>query len=47
MPEVGISEAEVIRQVYRMAANERATCVRIADFLNMLRVPCSYARDGA
>jgi len=46
MPEVGISEAEVIRQVYRMAAHERATCVRIADFLNMLRVSCAYARDG-
>lgn len=46
LPGVGISEAEVIRQIYRMAANERATCVRIADFLNMLRVPCAYARDG-
>lgn len=46
IPGVGISEAEVIRQVYRMAANERATCVRIADFLNMLQVPCAYARDG-
>ena len=46
IPGLGISEAEVIRQVYRMAANERATCVRIADFLNTLRVPCSYARDG-
>jgi DNA invertase Pin-like site-specific DNA recombinase/DNA-binding HxlR family transcriptional regulator len=46
IPGVGISEAEVIRQIYRMAANERATCVRIADFLNILRVPCAYARDG-
>ena len=46
IPGAGISEAEVMRQVYRMAANERATCVRIADFLNMLRVPCAYARDG-
>ena len=46
IPGVGMSEAEVIRQIYRMAADERATCVRIADFLNMLRVPCAYARDG-
>ena len=46
IPGVGISEAEVIRQIYRMAADERATCVRIADFLNMLRVPCTYSRDG-
>jgi len=46
IPGAGLSEAEVIRRVYRMAATERATCVRIADFLNILRVPCAYARDG-
>ena len=46
IPELGISEAEVIRQIYRMAATERATCVCIANFLNTLRVPCAYARDG-
>ncbi|MGA2717111.1 MAG: recombinase family protein [Bryobacteraceae bacterium] len=46
IPGVGISEADVIRRIYRLAANERATCVRIADFLNMLHVPCAYARDG-
>ena len=46
IPGTGTSEAEVIRQIYRMAADERATCVRIADFLNILRVPCAYARDG-
>jgi site-specific DNA recombinase len=39
IPGVGISEAEVMRQVYRMAANECVPCVRIADFLNMLPVP--------
>src|SRR5579863_2718522 len=46
IPGVGISEADVIRQVYRLAANERATCFRIADFLNMLHVPCAYTRDA-
>jgi site-specific DNA recombinase len=46
IPALGISEAEVIRQVYRLAADERATCFRIADFLNMLHVPCAYVRDG-
>ena len=46
IPGADISEAEVIRQIYRMAADERATCVQIADFLNMLRVPCAYARDA-
>jgi site-specific DNA recombinase len=46
IPGVGMSEAEVIRQIYRLAAKERATCVRIADFLNMLHVPCAYVRDS-
>src|SRR3569623_1039751 len=40
IPGGGISEAEVIRRIYRMAVDERATCVRIADFLNMLHVFC-------
>jgi site-specific DNA recombinase len=38
VPGLGISEAEVIRQIYRLAANERVTCVRIADYLNDLHV---------
>jgi site-specific DNA recombinase len=46
IPGVGISEAEVIRSMYRLAAEERASCFRIADYLNTLRVPCAYARDG-
>jgi site-specific DNA recombinase len=46
VPGVGISEAEVIRSMYRLAAEERASCFRIADYLNTLRIPCAYARDG-
>lgn len=46
IPGVGFSEAEVIRRMFRLAADERASCFRIADFLNTLRVPCAYARDG-
>jgi site-specific DNA recombinase len=46
IPGVGISEAEVIRRIYRLAADERASCFRIADILNTLAVPCAYARDG-
>src|SRR3984893_748569 len=41
-----LSEADVIRSIYRMAAVERKSCFRIADFLNKLRVPCAYTRDG-
>src|SRR5580704_4060082 len=32
IPAVGISEAEVIRRIFRLAAVEPATCFRIADF---------------
>lgn len=46
IPGVGISEAEVVSKIFHLAADERATCFRIADFLNMLQVPCAYVRDG-
>jgi site-specific DNA recombinase len=46
IPGVGISEADVIRRIYRLAADERASCFRIADILNTMAVPCAYARDG-
>jgi site-specific DNA recombinase len=41
-----ISEADVIRSIYRMAAVEKKSCYVIADYLNALRVPCAYVRDG-
>jgi site-specific DNA recombinase len=41
-----ISEAEVIRRIYRLAAEEQQSCPRIADYLNALGVPCAYVRDG-
>jgi site-specific DNA recombinase len=46
MPGFVLSEADVIRSIYRMAAVERKSCFRIADFLTKLRVPCAYTRDG-
>src|ERR1700676_3307802 len=46
MPGFVLSEADVIRSIYRMAAAERKSCFRIADFLNRLQVPCAYTRDG-
>jgi site-specific DNA recombinase len=39
-----LSEAEVIRRTFRMAAEERQSCRHIADYLNGLGVPC--ARSG-
>ncbi len=44
IPGLGMSEADVIRQVFRMAV-ERKSCRVIAVRLNDLRVPCAYVRD--
>lgn len=43
---VAMSEADVIREIFRMAATERKSCFVIADRLNQLRIPCAYVRDG-
>jgi site-specific DNA recombinase len=42
---LALSEAEVIRTIYRMAAIERKSCFAIADYLNRIGVPCAYSRD--
>ena len=42
---MAMSEAEVIREVFRMAAVERKSCRVIATRLNDLGVPCAYSRD--
>lgn len=42
---LGMSEADVIREVFRLAAVERKSCCVIAARLNDLRVPCAYVRD--
>ena len=45
IPGLALSEAEVIREVFRMAAVERKSCWAIAARLNNLRIPCAYTRD--
>jgi site-specific DNA recombinase len=45
IPDLGMSEAEVIQAIYQLAAVERKSCQRIADHLNQLGVPCAYTRD--
>jgi site-specific DNA recombinase len=42
---LAMSEAEVIREVFRMAAVEGKSCRVIAARLNDLRIPCAYVRD--
>ena len=45
IPGLAMSEADVIREVFRMAAVERKSCRVIAARLNDLRIPCAYVRD--
>src|ERR1035438_9628400 len=42
---IALSEADVIKLIYRLASVERRSCCFIADRLNELRVPCAYQRD--
>jgi site-specific DNA recombinase len=46
IPGLDLSEADVIRCIYRMATVEKKSCFAIADHLNALGVPCAYVRDG-
>ena len=45
IPGVAMSEADVIREIFRMGAVERKSCRVIATRLNALRIPCAYTRD--
>jgi len=42
---LAMSEAEVIREVFRLAAVEQKSCRVIAARLNEWNVPCAYSRD--
>ncbi|MEP7354859.1 MAG: recombinase family protein, partial [Acidobacteriota bacterium] len=45
VPGLGMSEADVVRTIYQMAAVDRISCRIIAQKLNDLKVPCAYTRD--
>lgn len=45
LPDVGLSEAEVVRMMYRLCADEGWSCHKIAEHLNALGVLPVYARD--
>lgn len=45
LPEIGLSEADVVRMMYRLCINEGWSCHKIAEHLNTLGVLPVYARD--
>jgi len=45
LPGLTLSEADVVRLIYRLMADEGWSCIRIAAHLNALGVPPSYVKD--
>lgn len=41
-----LSEADVVRLIYRLTVEEHKSCLAIADHLNALGIPPTYVRDG-
>jgi site-specific DNA recombinase len=46
LPGLDMSEADVVRLIYRLIAEQRYSTIRVADYLNSLGVPPSYKKDG-
>jgi site-specific DNA recombinase len=46
IPGFDISEADVVRTIYRMCGTERKSCQKIADFLNRRRIPVGSSDLG-
>lgn len=46
IPGLTLSEADVVRMIYRLLAEEGWSCVRIAEHLNALGIPPVYVRDN-
>ncbi len=45
-PATGLSEVDVVRQMFRWSAEDGLSSIAIADRLNALGVPTAYVRDG-
>jgi site-specific DNA recombinase len=42
---LAVSEADIVREVYRMAAEDHLSCRVIAEHLTAAGIPCAYTRD--
>ena len=45
IPGQDVSEADVIRTIYRMSAGEKKSCQKIADHLNRTGIPCGFVES--
>ena len=46
LPGINMTEADVVRFIFRQLADDRKSCPEIADHLNNLGVPPAYVKDG-
>ncbi|WP_422392900.1 recombinase family protein [Neomoorella thermoacetica] len=46
LPGMDMSEADVVRLIYRLIADHGYSTIKVADYLNTLGVPPSYVKDG-
>jgi site-specific DNA recombinase len=46
LPGMDMTEADVVRLIYRLLAEQKMSTIKIADYLNALGVPTAYAKDG-
>ncbi len=46
LPELNMSEADVIRLIYYLIAEQGYSTIKVADYLNALGVPTAYVKDG-
>ena len=46
LPGLTLSEADVVRMIYRLLADEGWSCIRIAEHINALGVPPTYTKDS-
>lgn len=46
LPEMDMSEADVVRLIYRLISEQSYSTIKVADYLNALGVPPSYVKDG-
>ncbi|MGH2331071.1 recombinase family protein [Thermoanaerobacter mathranii] len=46
LPELNMSEADVVRLIYYLIAEQGYSTIKVADYLNALGVPTAYVKDG-
>lgn len=46
LPGFDMSEADVIRLIYRLVGEQGMSTIKVADYLNALGIPPSYVKDG-